>query len=109
MAKRFCFRQVGTHVTYTRGPEYQVLERDIEVPAGKQHTESFRMERWINLAAAGWYSGDHHVHAAGCAPLSSPTQGVTPADMMRHNSRRGSQRRMRTHLGTVLVSPKGEF
>ena len=72
------------HVTYTRGPEYRVLERDIEVPAGKQHTESFRMERWINLAATGWYSGDHHVHAAGCAHYSSPTQGVTPADMMRH-------------------------
>jgi hypothetical protein len=72
------------HVSYTRGPEYRVLERDIEVPAGKQHTESFRMERWINLASAGWYSGDHHVHAAGCAHYSSPTQGVTPADMMRH-------------------------
>jgi hypothetical protein len=72
------------HVTYTRGPEYRLLERDIEVPIGKQHTESFRMERWINLAAAGWYSGDHHVHAAGCSHYSSPTQGVTPADMMRH-------------------------
>ena len=72
------------HVTYTRGPEFRVLERDIEVPAGKQHTESFRMERWINLAATGWYSGDHHVHAAGCAHYSSPTEGVTPADMMRH-------------------------
>src|SRR5436853_541233 len=43
------------HVSYTRGPEYQVLERDIDVPAGKQHTESFRMKRWINLAATGWY------------------------------------------------------
>jgi hypothetical protein len=72
------------HVSYTRGPEYRVLERDIDVPAGKQRTESFRMERWINLAATGWYSGDHHVHAAGCAHYSSPTQGVTPADMMRH-------------------------
>jgi hypothetical protein len=72
------------HVSYRRGPEYRVLERDIEVPASKQHTERFRMKRWINLAASGWYSGDHHVHAAGCAHYSSPTQGVTPADMMRH-------------------------
>jgi hypothetical protein len=72
------------HVSYSRGPEYRTLERDIEVPVGKQHKESFRMERWINLAATGWYSGDHHVHAAGCAHYSSPTQGVTPADMMRH-------------------------
>jgi hypothetical protein len=72
------------HVTYTRGPEYQILERDIDVPEGATHTERFRMKRWINLADAGWFSGDHHVHAAGCAHYSSPTQGVTPADMMRH-------------------------
>jgi hypothetical protein len=32
----------------------------------------------------GWYSGDHHVHAAGCAHFDSPTEGVQPSDMMRH-------------------------
>jgi hypothetical protein len=72
------------HVTFTRGPEYRVLERDIQVPAGGDHTERFELQRWINLAEAGWFSGDHHVHAAGCAHYSSPTQGVEPADMMRH-------------------------
>jgi hypothetical protein len=72
------------HVSYTRGPEYRVLERDIKVAAAEPHTEKFQMKRWINVAEAGWYSGDHHVHAAGCAHYSSPTQGVEPADMMRH-------------------------
>lgn len=71
-------------VSYTRGPEYQILKRKIEVPQEERHTESFRMRRWIHLAAAGWFSGDHHVHAAGCAHYASPTQGVGPADMMRH-------------------------
>ena len=71
-------------VSYTRGPEYRVLEREIEVPAASAQTEKFQLKRWINLADAGWYSGDHHVHAAGCAHYSSPTQGVEPADMMRH-------------------------
>jgi hypothetical protein len=72
------------HVSYARGPEYRVLERDIEIPSAKEHSETFRMQRWINLAEAGWISGDHHVHAAGCAHYSSPTQGVEPSDMMRH-------------------------
>jgi hypothetical protein len=72
------------HVEYTRGPEYRVLARDIEVTAAEPKTEKFRLKRWINLADAGWYSGDHHVHAAGCAHYSSPTQGVEPVDMMRH-------------------------
>ena len=71
-------------VTYTRGPEYRLLKREIVVPDAPQHAESFRVERWINLADAGWFSGDHHVHAAGCAHYSSPTQGVEPEDMMRH-------------------------
>jgi hypothetical protein len=69
---------------YTRGPEYQILKRKITVPQAETHQESFRLMRWIKLADHHWYSGDHHVHAAGCAHYEAPTQGVTPEDMMRH-------------------------
>jgi hypothetical protein len=31
-----------------------------------------------------WWSGDHHIHAAGCLHYDMPTEGVEPADMMRH-------------------------
>src|SRR5207245_11116501 len=31
-----------------------------------------------------WYSGDHHIHAAGCAHYEKPSEGVYPQDMMRH-------------------------
>jgi hypothetical protein len=71
-------------VTYSRGPEYRVLRKTITVPAAATHTEEFRLQRWIHPAAKGWYSGDHHIHAAGCAHYESPTEGVTPEDMMRH-------------------------
>jgi hypothetical protein len=81
-------------VTYNRGPEYLFLKKTITVPAGgtagqvsggtAEHHESFRMKRWIKLADLGWISGDHHVHAAGCAHYEAPTEGVTPTDMMRH-------------------------
>ncbi len=70
--------------TYTRGPEYHILSRNIEVPNAPEHRESFRLKRWIKLAERGWYSGDHHVHAAGCAHYEAPTQGITPEAMMRH-------------------------
>ncbi len=69
---------------YTRGPEYRTLSKQIVVPASSAHGESFKLERWIHPAASGWYSGDHHIHAAGCAHYESPTEGVTPEDMMRH-------------------------
>jgi hypothetical protein len=71
-------------VSYTRGPEYLVLQKEITVPAAATHTENFELKRWVHPAARGWYSGDHHVHAAGCAHYESPTEGVTPEDMIRH-------------------------
>ncbi|HTU23277.1 MAG TPA: CehA/McbA family metallohydrolase [Gemmataceae bacterium] len=71
-------------VTFARGPEYRTLQKTITVPAKANHTEEFRLQRWVHPAAKGWYSGDHHIHAAGCAHYEVPTQGVTPKDMMRH-------------------------
>ena len=41
------------------------------------------MQRWIDPSKYGWYSGDHHVHAAGCSHYQDPTQGVRPEDMAR--------------------------
>jgi hypothetical protein len=71
-------------VIYTRGPEYKISEREITVPATKTHKESFRLARWIKLTDYSWYSGDHHIHAAGCGHYEAPTEGVQPTDMMRH-------------------------
>jgi hypothetical protein len=71
-------------VTYSRGPEYRLLTKTITVPQAATHTEEFRLQRWIHPAVKGWYSGDHHIHAAGCSHYESPTEGVTPEDMMRH-------------------------
>ncbi len=71
-------------VEYTRGPEYKVKTQTVTVPNAETHQETFHLERWVHIAAEGWRSGDHHVHAAGCAHYESPTEGVTPEDMMRH-------------------------
>ncbi|MCA9166650.1 MAG: CehA/McbA family metallohydrolase [Planctomycetales bacterium] len=71
-------------VTFTRGPEYKISKRQLVVTAGTKPTETFQLERWIHLVKHNWYSGDHHIHAAGCAHYEAPTQGVTPEAMMRH-------------------------
>lgn len=75
----------GTYdVEWTRGPEYLVQRRSITVPDAPAHREDFALKRWADLAARGWVSGDHHVHAAGCSHYESPTEGVTPEVMTRH-------------------------
>ncbi len=72
------------HVTYGRGPEYKSQQKEIIIPEGKDSvTVSFQLERWIHMASLGWYSADHHIHAAGCAHYESPEEGVRPEHMMR--------------------------
>ena len=44
---------------------------------------SYRVRRWIDPSERGWYSGDHHIHAAGCMHYQRPTEGVHAVDMMR--------------------------
>ncbi len=67
------------------GPNIRIRHSTLEVK-GDVPTQraDFHLVRWIHPAARHWYSGDHHVHAAGCAHYDSPTEGVTPSDMMRH-------------------------
>ena len=71
-------------VEYARGPEFYVDSRTITVPPGRTHREEFKLRRWIEPKKLGWFSGDHHIHGAGCQHYDNPTQGVTPADMFRH-------------------------
>ena len=70
-------------VEYSGGPEYRVRTREFAVDPASPEEISFALERWIDPAKYGWYSGDHHVHAAGCSHYMNPAEGVEPKDMMR--------------------------
>ena len=71
-------------VSVSRGPEYQPIDLDVVVPDAAEHELTIKLERWIHLAKRNWFSGDHHIHAAGCSHYDSPTEGVGPDAMMRH-------------------------
>ncbi|HEY0173628.1 MAG TPA: CehA/McbA family metallohydrolase [Pyrinomonadaceae bacterium] len=81
-----------------RGPEYMAERRTLRVAAGAAPNRwQFRLKRWIDPAASGWYSGDHHIHAAGCSHYEAPTQGVLPETMIRHIRGEG------LNVGSVLT------
>jgi hypothetical protein len=89
---------------YGRGPEYRWRKREVTIaPPGNGHRSSpkvelaVRLERWIDPSSRGFYSGDHHIHAAGCAHYTSPTEGVTPSDMFGQIKGEG------LHVGSVLT------
>ena len=70
-------------IEFTRGPEYLTRKQVLTITGGQQ-TASFKLERWIDPSKLGWWSGDHHIHAAGCAHYTVPTEGVLASDMYRH-------------------------
>jgi hypothetical protein len=73
----------GTYtVEYGRGPEYLRKRATLEM-ASSSSSLRLNLERWITPAHHGYYSGDTHIHAAGCSHYESPTEGVTPIVMER--------------------------
>lgn len=70
-------------IKFYRGPESIPEIRRVRLGPNSQAL-AFRVKRWIDPAKLGWWSGDHHIHAAGCAHYKSPTEGVHAPDMMKH-------------------------
>jgi hypothetical protein len=66
------------HVVNGRGPEYLVESGTRTVDARGGTRWAVQLKRWIDPGARGWYSGDHHIHAAGCAHYTHPEEGVGP-------------------------------
>lgn len=72
-------------VEYGRGPEYALKTTDLTVSSsGQPPTLAVKLERWVNPMDFGFFNGDHHIHAAGCAHYTNPTEGVLPEDMFLH-------------------------
>lgn len=70
-------------VKCSRGPETLVESKPLVVGDGPVEF-AYQVKRWIDPSRRGYWSGDHHIHAAGCAHYENPTQGVHPPDMLRH-------------------------
>lgn len=68
----------ATLIEATRGQEYRLAQRTVEVKPGATTDVDTRLERWIHMAARGWYSADSHIHANYTARHH---QVITPADV----------------------------
>jgi hypothetical protein len=68
-------------MSFSRGPEYKVKRQQVVIADQGETRVDIRLERWIDPREHGFYGGDHHIHAAGCAHYTSPTEGVRAEDM----------------------------
>ena len=54
---------VGTYeLVVTRGPEYRAVRRSVEIQENETHDVTVALNRYADLPAEGWFSGDSHVH-----------------------------------------------
>ena len=65
----------------SRGPEYWEEEREVQISSDGEAVIEVDLRRWVDPKEFGFFSGDHHIHGAGCSHYESPTQGVRPQDM----------------------------
>jgi hypothetical protein len=49
-------------VSAERGPEHRPVSLDVQLRAGERRRVELRPERWTDMNARGWYSGDLHNH-----------------------------------------------
>ncbi len=70
-------------VECSRGPESVPQIQHLKINRQTRELE-FKVKRWIDPSLTGWWSGDHHIHAAGCSHYVKPTEGVLASDMIRH-------------------------
>jgi hypothetical protein len=86
-------------VTCSRGPEYQLVKKQLVVEQAEDARNEFDvpLKRWVSPRQFGYASGDHHIHAAGCAHYTSPTEGVLPEHMFRQVKGEG------LNVGSVLT------
>ncbi len=104
---------------YGRGPEYRWSQRTVTIAAPDPKRDgngsamaaelAIKLERWIDPAAYGFFSGDHHIHAAGCAHYTSPSEGVDPVRHVPAGEGRGAERRQRAHVGSRVRPPAAVF
>ena len=64
-------------VRLKRGVEFRPWEREVTIRSGEESLLEAEFERFADLAASGWVSGDTHVHDLHAGDLR-----ITPADLV---------------------------
>ena len=60
------------------GVPAQDAEGQDRAPAKGEPQLAVKLERWVNPADYGLFSGDHHIHAAGCATTRTRPKACCP-------------------------------
>lgn len=94
-----------------KGPEYRLATRRVSVRPGRTSRERVQLQRWRDLPAEGWYSGDGHIHIARPGPEANPaTLAFTRAeDVHVANLLQMSNVASKDNFVQYAFGPEGQF
>ncbi len=92
-----------------KGIEYRIVDERLAVKAGETLDRVVRLERWIDMPAKGWYSGDGHVHVGRTEARNEPIRTMTSAEdiHLANIVRMGDIRDL--HFPQYAFGPSGRF
>jgi len=103
-------------IVIRRGLEYSPVRETFSVAPGETAEKNYTLNRWVEMPARGWYSGDVHVHArilserdAQMVMAWSRAEGVHVANVVEMGDIAGTHFAQRGFGKNYIVAKDGSF
>ncbi len=93
----------------TKGPEYLMETRAIEIKPGQTTTVNINMQRWIDMPANGWYSSDAHLHIARGMENDIALEEIMQAEDLHLSNMLEMGNAASTHFKQYAFGKKGQY
>jgi hypothetical protein len=93
----------------TKGPEYRVFTRSLEVKPGQINVVTIPLQRYIDQPSRGWFSGDTHLHLMRDRADDLAVWGVVAAEDVHVGNLLEMGNIVTTHFRQPAWGPAGRF
>jgi hypothetical protein len=100
----------GTYdLVVTKGPEFHREVRRFDIVDGQATSVDVPLRRWIDMASAGWYSGDDHVHMTRSPEDNAAIHTLARAEDLNVTNLLQMGNPYDTHFHQYAFGPEGRF
>jgi hypothetical protein len=93
----------------TKGPEFHREVQHIEIADGQTTSVDVTLRRWVDMASAGWYSGDDHVHMSRSPADNVVIHTLAQAEDLNVTNLLQMGNPYDTHFRQYAFGPEGRF
>jgi hypothetical protein len=97
------------HVVVSKGPEFTRRDLSVEITADMGALADVVLERWTDMPANGWYSGDDHVHMTRAAADNPSISAIMRAEDVHVSNVLQMGNPFDTHFAQYAFGPDGRY